>query len=114
MGNEYGHKGTRQPELLFYSDKLKVSFTIQQEEFIIGRNASLVDGVLRYADNTKISRKHCKISFDGFNYKIEDLNSTYGTYVNNKKVKSNDAVILHDGDTVILSDSEFKISLRGF
>jgi eukaryotic-like serine/threonine-protein kinase len=37
-------------------------------------------------DDKKASRKHAKLDYDGMNYRITDLNSSNGTYLNNVKL----------------------------
>src|SRR5262249_40988389 len=48
-------------------------------------------------DNPAISGHHCKITFEGRTYYVEDLDSTNGTYVNQKRVKKSG---LHANDVV--------------
>lgn len=47
-----------------------------------------------------VSRKHAQISYEDGVFVLYDLNSTGGTYVNNKKVER---VTLYPGDVVILT-----------
>lgn len=57
--------------------------------FIVGRNpkASAGETTISVDDPTnRVSKNHCRISFDGQNLFIEDLNSTNGTYVNGNKI----------------------------
>lgn len=48
-------------------------------------------------DNPAISGHHCKISLQGGTYYVEDLESTNGTYVNQKRIKK---AGLHNNDVV--------------
>lgn len=48
-------------------------------------------------DNPAISGHHCKISLQGGTYVVEDLDSTNGTFVNEKKIKKSG---LHHNDVV--------------
>jgi pSer/pThr/pTyr-binding forkhead associated (FHA) protein len=48
-------------------------------------------------DNPAISSHHCKVTLEGGTYYIEDLDSTNGTYVNQKRVKK---AGLHNNDVV--------------
>ncbi|MDP2693096.1 MAG: FHA domain-containing protein [bacterium] len=57
--------------------------------YIIGRDPKVSDGEIAIAVNDlskRVSKTHCKISFDGQHIFIEDLNSTNGTYVNGSKI----------------------------
>ena len=105
-------KAERQTILLFNSKTLNINFKIKNEEFIIGRNSNLVDGALKYYGNERISRKHCKIKFDGHDYYIVDLGSTYGTFVNDAQVPAGKEFKLADGDKVKLANSVFDIIIQ--
>src|SRR5688572_7886054 len=48
-------------------------------------------------DNPAISGHHCRISLQGGGYYVEDLDSTNGTYVNEKRIKKSG---LHHNDVV--------------
>ena len=48
-------------------------------------------------DDRSLSRRHAKITWDGETYKLEDIGSTWGTFVNGVKVKQ---VPLKDGDRI--------------
>lgn len=61
-------------------------------------------------DNPAISGHHCKISLEGGTYYVEDLESTNGTYVNQKRIKKsglkhNDVVGLAKHALVFLEDN---------
>jgi pSer/pThr/pTyr-binding forkhead associated (FHA) protein len=58
--------------------------TIAAEQTLIGRS---VQSDVRLADSG-ISREHAVITWDGERYTIEDLQSTNGTRVNGKRVRS--------------------------
>lgn len=51
-------------------------------------------------DNPAISGHHCKLSLQGGTYVVEDLDSTNGTYVNEKRIKQSG---LHHNDVVGLA-----------
>ncbi len=48
-------------------------------------------------DQEEVSRHHARISYDGQQYKVSDLASTNGTFVNDRAVKDH---VLQDGDQV--------------
>lgn len=61
-------------------------------------------------DNPAISGRHCKISLEGGTYYVEDLESTNGTYVNEKRIKKaglkhNDVVGLAKHALVFVEDA---------
>ena len=82
-------------------------FRVNSNQFVIGKNKELVDGVISY--NNKVSRVHCKIIRSHNHYSIIDLNSLNGTFVNNVKLKSNYPMIIKNGDVIRLANSEFKV-----
>jgi diguanylate cyclase (GGDEF)-like protein len=71
-------------------------YNLSEDELIAGRSQ---DCGIWIEDNT-ISRKHFKIKKNGNEYTIQDLNSTNGTYVNNKRIKS---VVLGPSDKIQIS-----------
>ncbi len=73
------------------------SFPIEKGEYIIGRSAEC-DFVL---DGKEVSRRHARIFYEDGNFKIEDLKSTNGTYLNGKKIDITD---LHHGDEIKIGD----------
>lgn len=71
-------------------------YDLNGETFIAGRSP---ENNIWIEDNT-ISRKHFRITNTGGVCKIEDLNSTNGTFVNNKRITQ---VILRPGDKIRVS-----------
>jgi len=61
-------------------------------------------------DSGRVSRQHAAISRDGKNYRIRDLGSTNGTFVNGARI---DESPLADGDMLIIADVEFTFCLPG-
>ena len=68
--------------------------------FMIGRK----DSVDLQVDSTQVSREHAVITRQGKKYKIKDLGSTNGTYVNGKQIEE---AFLGDGDLVAIAEVEF-------
>jgi len=82
---------------------------------IAGREWVEVRGRLGRADTAsvrvlhpKVSRNHCKISFDGGFYVVEDLKSKNGTWLNGKLVERS---IMFHGDMLSLGEQEFLFQL---
>jgi hypothetical protein len=72
-------------------------FTINRPEVYIGRNNDC-DLSLNFPT---VSKKHCKVTFIGNGYLLEDLGSSNGTIVNSKQTQK---VILKHGDVVRLGE----------
>lgn len=77
-------------------------------EAIIGREDP-VSGVFPEVDLTPhggdaggVSRRHAKLAFNGYQWTVEDLNSTNFTYVNNQKLNPGVPQPLNNGDQVRL------------
>lgn len=73
---------------------------LAQFPFTIGRQESADHSI----NSTRVSREHCRISRTSKGFKIRDLGSTNGTYVNGERI---DEVPLVDGDLVSVADMEF-------
>lgn len=71
----------------------------------VGRNVS---GICFPENTAGVSGEHCQIYRDNGSgqYCLVDLNSTYGTYVNNQKIAPNVPVQLHSGVTFYLGSQE--------
>lgn len=87
----------------------KTTILIDHFPFTIGKLPSS-DYVL---DMPEISRMHCRFHKDThedgtFDYLIEDLNSTNGSYVNNDRLEAYTPATVTIGDQIRLADKEFK------
>lgn len=67
--------------------------------FSIGR----ADDADLQIDSNRVSREHASVIFEGGAYRIRDLGSTNGTFVNGQPI---DEVVLNDGDLVTIADCE--------
>lgn len=90
------------------SDNQVISIT--KNNFIIGKKASDVDGLI--SDNKMISRVHCKIVKSDEQLGIMDLLSANGTFVNQIRIKSNQIYPIKDGDIIQLADRSFKLVME--
>src|ERR1700691_3160890 len=79
--------------LLKFNAAVLKEIKLGKESIVVGRKP---DNQI-VIDNPAISSHHCKISLEGGTYYIEDLDSTNGTYVNQKRVKK---AGLHANDVV--------------
>ena len=69
-----------------------------EPETLIGRSAA---ADVRVSDKS-MSREHAAISWEGDHYLIEDLQTTNGTRLNGKRVRSGE---LNDGDKIQLGQT---------
>lgn len=85
----------------------RVEIEVNKDSFVLGKNASMVDGALSF--NKMISRVHCRINKTGTQYTITDLQSANGTYVNRVRLQPNQPHPIKNGDIIRLANSDFQI-----
>src|SRR5262245_24313181 len=78
-------------------------FPMSAAEIVIGR-IQTADIVL---PGQRISRQHAKIMASPDGYQVVDLGSTYGTFVNNKRV---DRCVLQHGDKINFGKDDTELS----
>jgi pSer/pThr/pTyr-binding forkhead associated (FHA) protein len=85
-----------------------MTYPLEAEETLIGRNPNTDITLL----DEGISREHALVLYDaeGDRYVVEDLQSTNGTKVNGKRVRSAE---LHPGDTLQIGSTEFEFVREG-
>ncbi len=81
-------------------------FELELPEVTIGRGSDTDIQV----DRDSVSRKHAKIERNGSQWRVVDLKSTNGTYVNDNPV---DSRLLEDGDLVKIGAAIFKFLTGG-
>ena len=87
----------REPYLIIISGHhVGKLFHLDSDEMVAGRTPDC--GI--WIEDNAISRKHFRIQRTGGTFIIEDLNSTNGTYINNRRVAS---AILKSGDKIQIS-----------
>ena len=91
--------------LVVKSDNLVDEISIEAEELIFGRE----DGTDITIEDKRVSRQHCKIWRDGSEYKITDLGSSNGTFVNGQKVSES---VITDGDRIQIGSNIFEFCVE--
>lgn len=84
-------------------------FFLTQQEMTIGRDPTADISV----PDQGISRKHASVSKEGDKVRLTDLNSSNGTFINDKKVKPGDSIFLAKEDMVKLGNTIFKFLPKG-
>ncbi|MCZ2127706.1 MAG: FHA domain-containing protein [Anaerolineales bacterium] len=74
------------------------TFPLEGEQLIIGRDAG--NGVA--INDSEVSRKHARLTFQGGKYVLDDLGSTNGTFVNGQRLTA--PAVLKAGDVVSLGE----------
>lgn len=75
-------------------------FELEKGAYIIGKNHK----VQFYIEKDTISQFHARVEYQGDAYYIEDLNSTNGTYVNEKLLSYKSRKQLQSGDSIRFGD----------
>ena len=84
------------------------TFDIEKSEFVVGRGET---SAIPIADSG-ISREHLKVLLEDDVVKIQDLNSSNGTYVENVKITPLQIIIIKETDTITFGKSLTKIKLK--
>ena len=87
--------------VVIYGMALGKKFQLNKNILIIGRSAAADIQV----EQDAVSRNHCRLTNDGQSIRVDDLDSTNGTYVNDRLVKQH---TLRDGDFLKVGRSIFK------
>jgi hypothetical protein len=101
------------PELVFGtltllegpSGLIDETFKIAKLETTLGRNPGVTD-ISFYADEeSSVSRVHAKITLGDDNvFRLTDINSSAGTRLNGRQIQADSAVVLADGDEIVLGN----------
>ena len=100
----------QQLRLIALRTPTQFELVVDRDEYIIGRKADAVHGVIPF--NGAIGRVHCKITRSGFGYRIEDLGSANGTYVNRQRLLPHKPVAIKNGDLIRLANSDFQVLIQ--
>ncbi len=79
---------------------------------VFGRNPQGCN--VNFPDNTKgVSRMHCKVDIAGGSLTLTDMGSSYGTYLNGRKLTPYSPAALNPGDMFWLGDRANSFSVGG-
>ena len=95
-------------KIRLYWIRKKEHINVEKIDFVIGTKKELVD--LYIDDNKLVSRMHASIHKSEQGFIIYDLNSSNGSFVNEKTV-SDSGIMLKQDDFIRLADEEFMIEL---
>lgn len=104
MANARANQAPAQPLAQLIDVVTRETLEVNAAHCIIGRERAAADVILR---DPNVSRRHAELTFTGSDWSIEDLNSTNGTFVNNRRITR---CPLRNGDllTFGLSNFEFR------
>ena len=104
MANARANQASAQPLAQLIDVVTREALEVNAAHCIIGRERAAADVILR---DPNVSRRHAELTFTGSDWSIEDLNSTNGTFVNNRRITR---CPLRNGDllTFGLSNFEFR------
>lgn len=104
MANARANQVPAQPLAQLIDVVTRETLEVNAAHCIIGRERAAADVILR---DPNVSRRHAELTFTGSDWSIEDLNSTNGTFVNNRRITR---CPLRNGDllTFGLSNFEFR------
>ncbi len=87
------------------------SWRAAEGKLTLGRSSS---SIVRLPDSaSSVSRNHCVIYFSGDRWKLKDMNSSCGTFLNNHRVNPDKSYYLNSDDTIYLADRKnvFKVMI---
>lgn len=90
-------------------DKSLHSYAMQPGGLTIGRSKANEIPL----DFAGISRKHARIEFDGENYLIHDLNSLNGTYIEEKRIPSDNPQVWLPGENMRIGEAWLRLERAG-
>ena len=106
-----GHKAHQSTalKLLYHGNDRELEFYVDDEDFLIGRNADLADGVITMDFSRAVSRKHCLITKMNGKYFVQDLKSVNHTLVNGIMIPPYELMELENNDILSVADIEFRV-----
>lgn len=100
----------KQMYLLAMNAPVPTKFRIKKEHYVIGKAGAPVDAAISF--NKMISRIHCCVDRQGDQFKVKDLGSTNGTFLNGNRLQPDQAHPLKNGDMLRLANSIFQVVIE--
>ncbi len=94
------------PAICLLREKTGEEFHIEKEETVIGKGAG---AAICIEGNTAVSREHAVILKNHKGYFIKDKGSLNGTFVNEKRLKEAEEIMIDMGDIVRLANERFVV-----
>ena len=82
------------------------SIVLSYYPFIIGKQEGVCEYVL---DKCTVSRLLVRIDEAEEGYRVTDLNSTNGTFINGRLLGANETMLVHPGDEIGVADLKFQL-----
>lgn len=101
---------TQQLKLVSVNAPSRIELIVDQDNYTIGRKPGEVNGLITF--NKAIGRVHCRIVRSTHGFKLEDLGSANGTFLNRQKLMPNKPVSINNGDIIRLANTDFKVNLQ--
>ncbi len=79
-------------------------FWIMQESFLIGKREGEVDGCIK---EPTVSRIHARVRKEGDSFFLEDMNSSNGTWINEKRLEYRQKELLKPQDRIRFGEEEY-------
>jgi hypothetical protein len=80
------------------------NFELFENSFLVGKMGDHVDGIIK---DDMVSRIHAEIKNDGGKYFLTDLNSTNGTFHNERRLEANETVEIQPEDFIRFATAEY-------
>ena len=97
-------------KLLYSGRGGRLEFTVNDEDFLIGRNAEAEGGAIPARISKAVSRKHCLITKMNNKYFVQDLKSTNHTLLNGIMIPPYELMELENNDILSVADIEFRVT----
>lgn len=99
-------------ELIYSGRGSRILFAVNNNDFLIGRDVAMADGVIPEELSKAVSRKHCLVSKMQDKYFVQDLESVNRTLVNGIMIPPYEWMELEDNDILSVADIEFRIKKK--